>query len=88
MPNSNVPARDGKLSKLPVERDQHINVVGLGYVGLPLATYLARVGYHVTGYDHCPGRVGELLRGGDSTNSVTAGGLGQKELSFVSVEKK
>ena len=31
--------------------DAEISIVGLGYVGLPLATMLAHKGFHVTGYD-------------------------------------
>jgi UDP-N-acetyl-D-glucosamine dehydrogenase len=32
-------------------RDAHVAVIGLGYVGLPLATALAEAGYRVTGVD-------------------------------------
>jgi UDP-N-acetyl-D-glucosamine dehydrogenase len=33
------------------ERSAHVSVIGLGYVGLPLAVEFARVGYQVTGID-------------------------------------
>jgi UDP-N-acetyl-D-galactosamine dehydrogenase len=45
-------------------------VVGLGYVGLPLAVALARHG-SVTGYDHDPVRIRELQGGHDRTGEVT-----------------
>ena len=32
-------------------RDARIGVIGLGYVGLPLAVALAKAGFHVTGFD-------------------------------------
>ena len=33
------------------ERSAHIGIIGLGYVGLPLAVEFARQGLHVTGFD-------------------------------------
>src|SRR6476646_6804697 len=38
------------LSKIQ-RREAHVGVVGLGYVGLPLAVELAKVGFRVTGID-------------------------------------
>src|SRR5436190_1331441 len=32
-------------------RTAHVGIVGLGYVGLPLAVEFARAGFHVLGYD-------------------------------------
>ena len=49
----------------------HIVVIGLGYVGLPLAVALANH-FDVTGYDINLERVGELERGEDRTREVTA----------------
>jgi UDP-N-acetyl-D-glucosamine/UDP-N-acetyl-D-galactosamine dehydrogenase len=51
-----------------------IAVVGLGYVGLPLAVALAKRGV-VTGYDHDPKRVRELSAGHDRTGEVTSEAL-------------
>jgi len=42
--------KDRLLEKLS-ERSACIGVVGLGYVGLPLALEFARAGFHVIGYD-------------------------------------
>jgi UDP-N-acetyl-D-galactosamine dehydrogenase len=48
-----------------------IAVVGLGYVGLPLAVALARK-HDVLGFDVSPERVADLREGRDSTNEVSA----------------
>jgi UDP-N-acetyl-D-glucosamine dehydrogenase len=42
--------KDRLLTKL-VERKACIGVVGLGYVGLPLALEFAKAGFRVIGYD-------------------------------------
>jgi UDP-N-acetyl-D-galactosamine dehydrogenase len=47
-----------------------IAVIGLGYVGLPLATALS-AHYPVTGYDNNPTRIAQLLEGIDITQEVT-----------------
>ena len=59
-----------------------IAVVGLGYVGLPLAVALARH-YAVSGYDHDPQRVRELSTGHDRTGEVTAGALAEAALHLT-----
>ena len=55
---------------LPVLADIRIGVIGLGYVGLPLAVYLARH-FPVLGFDIDRERVAELTRGLDRTREVT-----------------
>jgi UDP-N-acetyl-D-glucosamine/UDP-N-acetyl-D-galactosamine dehydrogenase len=52
--------------------DRKIAVIGLGYVGLPVAVSFARSGRPVTGYDIDPVRVAELTRGHDRTREVPA----------------
>lgn len=57
-----------------------ISVIGLGYVGLPVATAFAAAGFPVTAFDIDPQRVAELAAGHDRTRSVApealqAGGL-------------
>jgi len=47
------------------DRSAVIAVIGLGYVGLPLAVEFAKAGFHVIGYDVSE-RVVALLMGGDS----------------------
>ena len=45
------------------KRDAQIGVIGLGYVGLPLAVEFARAGFHVTGFDVDPSKVTEINAG-------------------------
>jgi UDP-N-acetyl-D-glucosamine dehydrogenase len=47
------------------KRDMKIGVVGLGYVGLPLAVVLAEAGYPVVGIDHDEEKL-DLIRNGRS----------------------
>lgn len=54
----------------------HIAVIGLGYVGLPLAIEFARK-YPVLGFDIDAGRIEELLRGEDRTNEADVADLQQ-----------
>src|SRR6185437_3721649 len=55
---------------LPPLKDVRIGVIGLGYVGLPLAVYLARH-FPVLGFDIDKERVAELSAGVDRTREVT-----------------
>ncbi len=61
-----------------------IAVVGLGYVGLPVATAFAAAGYEVTGFDVKETRLRELLKGEDGTGSVNPETLKQERLRFTS----
>ena len=56
-----------------------IAVIGLGYVGLPLAVALARH-FAVVGYDSSAARTAELKRGFDRTGEVDAATLGASAL--------
>ncbi|TCR72270.1 nucleotide sugar dehydrogenase [Rhizobium sp. BK376] len=51
-------------------RDVRIGVIGLGYVGLPLAVYVARY-FPVVGFDINTQRILELKSGDDRTREVT-----------------
>ncbi|MEM9716261.1 MAG: nucleotide sugar dehydrogenase [Pseudomonadota bacterium] len=58
---------------LPAKRrDEHIAILGLGYVGLPLGLSFARSFANVTGYDIAEARVRDLIHGKDMTGEVTA----------------
>lgn len=59
-----------------------IAVIGLGYVGLPVAVSFARSGVSVTGFDIDTRRVTELRQGQDRTGEVDANELRQKTLAF------
>jgi len=54
--------KDRLIRKLG-DRTACIGVVGLGYVGLPLAIEFAKAGFHVIGYDVSEEVVAELMRG-------------------------
>jgi UDP-N-acetyl-D-galactosamine dehydrogenase len=62
---------------------ERIVVVGLGYVGLPLAVALARR-FAVTGLDVDRGRIEELKRGIDRTREVEEEALGASTLALTS----
>ena len=59
-----------------------IAVIGLGYVGLPVAVAFARSGASVIGFDIDPGRIAELRAGHDHTREVEPGELKQSKLCF------
>ena len=50
---------------------QDVLVIGLGYVGLPLAVQAARAGFRVTGYDTRAEIVGGLMAGRSHVDDVT-----------------
>jgi UDP-N-acetyl-D-glucosamine/UDP-N-acetyl-D-galactosamine dehydrogenase len=60
-----------------------IAVIGLGYVGLPVAAAFARQGFAVTGFDIDASRVRELENGYDRTREVEAADLRQSTLKFT-----
>lgn len=62
---------------------RRIAVIGLGYVGLPVAAGFASVGFDVLGFDIDDRRISELCRGIDRTREVEAKALTQATLSFT-----
>jgi UDP-N-acetyl-D-galactosamine dehydrogenase len=60
-----------------------IAVIGLGYVGLPVAVAFARSGTPVVGYDIDPRRVAELAAGRDRTREVAATDLASTKLEVT-----
>jgi UDP-N-acetyl-D-glucosamine dehydrogenase len=51
------PSPDATLATLIATRTARVGVIGLGYVGLPLAVTAARAGFPVTGYDVDPAKI-------------------------------
>ena len=49
--------------------ETRISIIGLGYVGLPLAIHLSRH-FHVIGFDHAAPRIRELREGHDKTGEI------------------
>jgi UDP-N-acetyl-D-galactosamine dehydrogenase len=77
------PARTNSAAPLPSFERLEIAVIGLGYVGLPLAAYLGKH-FKVRGFDISERRVAELSRGTDRTREVTAEELEEaKRLTFT-----
>lgn len=66
-----------------MNKKPHIAIVGLGYVGLPLAVCFARK-FQVTGFDIDHGRISELESGHDRTREVDAETLRASSLVFSS----
>jgi UDP-N-acetyl-D-galactosamine dehydrogenase len=66
-----------------VSHGRNIAVVGLGYVGLPVAVAFARSGVPVIGFDLAAGRIAELKKGQDRTREVEPGDLKQPNLHFT-----
>lgn len=67
-----------------VSHGRKIAVIGLGYVGLPVAVAFARSGVPVTGFDIDGGRIEELRTGKDRTREVDPAGLSQPSLTYES----
>jgi UDP-N-acetyl-D-galactosamine dehydrogenase len=64
----------------PLER---VAVIGLGYVGLPLAVALAEAGRTVAGYDHDNRRLVELRAGHDRCGEIDDRTLAEVGVTFV-----
>src|SRR5271167_984787 len=62
----------------------HVGIVGLGYVGLPLAVEFAKAGFRVTGIDLQQSRVGRLMKGESYVQDVSTNEVAQlvKEKRF------
>lgn len=56
-------------------RDAQVAIIGLGYVGLPLAVVFAEAGYQVVGIDVDPQKVDTLNRGCSYIEDIPAGRL-------------
>jgi UDP-N-acetyl-D-galactosamine dehydrogenase len=67
-----------------VSHRRKIAVIGLGYVGLPVAAAFARAGNPVVGFDTDQARIAELKAGRDRTREVEPAALKLPCLSFTS----
>jgi UDP-N-acetyl-D-glucosamine/UDP-N-acetyl-D-galactosamine dehydrogenase len=52
------------------KKNSVLAVVGLGYVGLPLAVEFGKAGYRVIGYDYNTEKIEELKHGVERMNEV------------------
>lgn len=68
---------------------EKLAVVGMGYVGFPLAVAFAEKGFNVIGFDINQNKINEYLNGNDPTNEVGNERLSKiKNIHFTSDEKK
>ena len=66
-----------ELTNKICNREAIVSVVGLGYVGLPLAIAFAEVGFRVVGVDINPARVESVIRGESYIGDVPSETLAQ-----------
>jgi UDP-N-acetyl-D-glucosamine/UDP-N-acetyl-D-galactosamine dehydrogenase len=66
-----------------VAHGRKLAVIGLGYVGLPVAVAFGRQGTSVIGFDIDAGRIAELKAGGDRTLEVEPHDLRHPTLTFT-----
>jgi UDP-N-acetyl-D-glucosamine dehydrogenase len=64
------------LTKLQ-NKEAHVGIIGLGYVGLPLALVFAEAGYRVTGIDIDPTKVASINAGESYIEDVSSENLGK-----------
>lgn len=65
-----------------MKKDPIICVVGLGYVGLPLAAAFGRSGWKTYGFDINPKRINTLQAGEDWTHELTAADLQATKIEY------
>ena len=70
------------MVELPSLADVRIGVIGLGYVGLPVAAFMG-LHFPVTGFDINARRISELTRGIDRTGEITAETLADASIKFT-----
>ncbi len=75
------------LSEKIAKGEKRLAVVGLGYVGLPLAVAFAEKGLKVTGFDISERRIGVLKEGIDPTEEVGDEALSNVDIYYTSDEK-
>ena len=63
-----------------VQKKKMVSVIGLGYVGLPLALVLAKK-FRVIGFDINAARVAQMQAGIDPSQELTAGGPRQSGIA-------
>lgn len=67
-------------------KEKAISVVGLGYVGLPLALEFAKY-FRVVGFDISEDRINQMKSGVDPSRELDASAFGDKDIHFTSDER-
>ena len=62
--------------------NRNVSIVGLGYVGLPVAVAFGKIG-KVIGFDNNPVRINELKQGVDRTGEIPDGDLRSAQILFT-----
>lgn len=60
------------------ERTARVGVVGMGYVGLPIALLFARKGFQATGFDIDPAKIDSLRQGNTYIKHIPASGIAEE----------
>ena len=74
--------QDSMTDGTDVSHERKLAIIGLGYVGLPVAVAFARLGNDIIGFDIDRKRVDELRSGNDRTREVEPGELAARGLRF------
>ena len=69
------------------ELKRKISVIGLGYVGLPVAIAFAEAGFEVVGYDTNANRINELQKCYDKTSEVENKRLDNPNVTYTANAK-
>jgi UDP-N-acetyl-D-glucosamine/UDP-N-acetyl-D-galactosamine dehydrogenase len=77
-----------KLKDSILRHGRKLGIIGLGYVGLPVATAFAKSGVPVVGFDIDRKRIDELRAGHDRTREVELSDLAQPSLSYETDQLK
>lgn len=72
------------LQQREATRNRTICVVGLGYVGLPLAVTFGKASFPVIGYDIDEEKIGTLRRGSDPPGDLSEADLRDIDIAFTS----
>ncbi|MBD0866405.1 MAG: nucleotide sugar dehydrogenase [Rhodobacteraceae bacterium] len=68
---------------VPNVKQEHLAVLGLGYVGLPLVLALARNGFIITGFDTDEGVISALANGYDRNGEISDGSIQDTTATFT-----
>ncbi len=77
-----------KLYEKIIKGEESISLVGLGYVGMPIAVAFAKKGIRVIGFDLNEEKIRQYQSGFDPTNEVGNEVIAQTSVDFTSDEKR